>query len=273
MIVAGYSSYPRHYDYKKMREIADKVGAILLADIAHVSGLIAAGLAPSPFEHCHIITTTTHKTLRGPRGSVVFAVKDFNGRNLIQEINEACFPGFQGGPHNHTIGAVATALKEANSDEFKAYQRQVLNNSRALADELMKNGIDIFTKGTDNHIVMVDLRSKKIDGGRVEYLFNNLNITINKNTIKGDVSALRPSGLRLGSPAMTTRDCTEKDFRFIANLIIRGVDFALKNNTFKKASEYNHTIDQKAKSDPELLALKQEVIDFAGKLPFNHLSI
>jgi len=252
MIVAGYSSYPRHYDYKKMREIADKVGAILLADIAHVSGLIAAGLAPSPFEHCHIITTTTHKTLRGPRGSVVFAVKDFNGRNLIQEINEACFPGFQGGPHNHTIG---------------------LNNSRALADELMKNGIDIFTKGTDNHIVMVDLRSKKIDGGRVEYLFNNLNITINKNTIKGDVSALRPSGLRLGSPAMTTRDCTEKDFRFIANLIIRGVDFALKNNTFKKASEYNHTIDQKAKSDPELLALKQEVIDFAGKLPFNHLSI
>jgi glycine hydroxymethyltransferase len=256
-----------------MREISDKVGAILMADMAHISGLVATGLAPSPFDHCHVVTTTTHKTLRGPRGALIIAQKNVNGRNLIQEINEAVFPAFQAGPHNHTIGAIATALKEANSEDFKQYQIQVLKNSRALADELMKKGFNIFTNGTDNHIVVVDLRTKNIDGERVEYLLNKLNITINKNTIKGDLSAFRPSGLRLGSPAMTVRGADEKDFRFIANLISEGVDFAIKTNTFKEVSEYNNAINEKVESDLDLQVLKKKVTDFAGSFPFNHLDI
>ena len=257
-----------------MRQIADEVGAVLMADIAHIAGLVAAGVAPDPFPHCHVVTTTTHKTLRGPRGSLVFARKiDKDGKNLFESINEATFPGFQGGPHNHTIGAIATALHEAASDEFVNYQRMVVHNARTLANALKARGVDIYTGGTDNHIVMVDLRSKQINGARVETLFNHLNITINKNTLKGDVSAQRPSGLRLGSPAMTTRQANDRDFELIADFIAEGIDQALVYNKLKKVADYNIRIKEAVETDAALIELKRKVVELARSLLFNNFQI
>ena len=273
MIVAGYSSYPRHFDYGKMREIADSVGAVLLADIAHISGLVATGNAPDVFKHCHIVTTTTHKTLRGPRGALVFALNKHGDKNLMEAIHQSTFPGFQGGPHNHTIGAIATALKEANSPAFKTYADMVVRNARQFAVSLQSLGYELFTHGTDNHIVLMNLRNKQIDGGRVEHLCNYLGISINKNTLKGDVSAVRPSGIRLGTPAMTTRGATEADFDKIAGFLHQAICYAVKANTFKKVSEYNEFITKMAKEDSELLRLKAEVEEFAGKLSYNNLSL
>lgn len=273
LIMVGYSSYPRHFDYGKLREIADKVNAILVADIAHICGLVATGNAPNCFNHCHVVTTTTHKTLRGPRGAIVWALQNHNGASLIQAVNESTFPGFQGGPHNHTIGAIAAALKEASEEPFKAYAGQVIKNAKVLAEGLKKRGYDLFTGGTDNHIVMVNLRSKGIDGGRVEHLFNQLDISLNKNTLKGDQSAMRPSGIRLGSPAMTTRGLNEQHFDKIAEFLHDGIKIAIKNNHFKKASEYNANIIELAKSDKEVIKLREEIQNFAKSFPFDYLPL
>uniref|UniRef100_A0A8D1WYB8 Serine hydroxymethyltransferase n=1 Tax=Sus scrofa TaxID=9823 RepID=A0A8D1WYB8_PIG len=232
LIIAGTSCYSRNLDYARLRRIADDNGAYLMADMAHISGLVAAGVVPSPFEHCHVVSTTTHKTLRGCRAGMIFyrkgvrSVDPKTGRetryNLESLINSAVFPGLQGGPHNHAIAGVAVALKQAMTPEFRVYQCQVVANCRALAKTLMGLGYKVVTGGSDNHLILVDLRSKGTDGGRAEKVLEACNIACNKNTCPGDKSALRPSGLRLGTPALTSRGLLEEDFQEVARFIHRG---------------------------------------------------
>jgi glycine hydroxymethyltransferase len=199
-----------------MREIADLNNAWLLSDMAHISGLVSAGVIPSPFEHSDIVTTTTHKSLRGPRGAMIFYRKGVRSTNkktgeqtmydLESKINFSVFPGSQGGPHNHTIAALATALKQANTAEYKAYQLQVLKNCAHFAKCLQSKGYDLVGGGTDNHLVLVNLKkSRDIDGARVERVMELANLAANKNTIPGDVSAMTPGGIRMGTPALTSR--------------------------------------------------------------------
>ncbi|RZB82293.1 Serine hydroxymethyltransferase 3, chloroplastic isoform B [Glycine soja] len=206
LIVAGASAYPRDIDYPRMRKIADEVGAFLMMDMAHISGLVAASVLSNPFEYCDIVTTTTHKSLRGPRGGMIFFKKDtVHGVDLEPAINNAVFPGLQGGPHNHTIGGLAVCLKYAQSPEFKNYQNQVVANCRALAKRLIEHGYKLVSGGSDNHLVLVDLRPSGLDGARVEKILDLASITLNKNSVPGDKSALVPGGIRIGAPAMTTR--------------------------------------------------------------------
>ncbi|KAI7741139.1 hypothetical protein M8C21_021154 [Ambrosia artemisiifolia] len=224
LIIAGASAYPRDFDYPRMRKIADSVGAFLMMDMAHISGLVAASVVGNPFEYCDIVTTTTHKSLRGPRGGMIFFKKDpVLGIELESAINNAVFPGLQGGPHNHTIGGLAVCLKHAQSPEFKAYQNQVVSNCRALAKRLMELGYTLVSGGSDNHLVLVDLRPLGLDGARVEKILDLVSITLNKNSVPGDKSALVPGGIRIGSPAMTTRGFTEQEFIYIAEFIHEGV--------------------------------------------------
>ncbi|KAL7610183.1 serine hydroxymethyltransferase 3, chloroplastic [Lactuca sativa] len=224
LIIAGASAYPRDFDYPRMRKIADGVGAFLMMDMAHISGLVAASVVGNPFDYCDIVTTTTHKSLRGPRGGMIFFKKDpVLGIELESAINNAVFPGLQGGPHNHTIGGLAVCLKHAQSPEFKAYQNQVVSNCRALAKRLMELGYTLVSGGSDNHLVLVDLRPLGLDGARVEKVLDMASITLNKNSVPGDKSALVPGGIRIGSPAMTTRGFTEKEFVNIAEFIHEGV--------------------------------------------------
>ncbi|KAK4599126.1 hypothetical protein RGQ29_009262 [Quercus rubra] len=224
LIIAGASAYPRDFDYARMRKIADAVGAFLMMDMAHISGLVAASVVADPFEYCDIVTTTTHKSLRGPRGGMIFFKKDpVLGVDLESAINNAVFPGLQGGPHNHTIGGLAVSLKHAQSPEFKAYQNKVVSNCGALASRLNELGYKLVSGGSDNHLVLVDLRPMGIDGARVEKILDLASITLNKNSVPGDKSALVPGGIRIGSPAMTTRGFTEKEFVATADFIHEGV--------------------------------------------------
>lgn len=221
MIIVGGSAIPRQIDFAKFREIADKVGAYLLADVAHVAGLIAAGVYPSPFPHCHVVTTTTHKTLRGPRGGMILT----NDEAISKKVNSAIFPGIQGGPLMHVIAAKAVAFGEALEPSFKIYQEQVIKNAQALADQLIKGGLDIVTGGTDSHLMLVDLRPKGVKGNATEKALGRAHITCNKNGVPFDTE--KPtitSGIRLGSPAGTTRGFGEAEFRQIADWINRVVD-------------------------------------------------
>jgi glycine hydroxymethyltransferase len=221
MIIAGGSAIPRVIDFARMRAIADTVGAYLLADVAHFAGLIAAGLYPSPFPHAHVATTTTHKTLRGPRGGMILT----NDEDIAKKINSAIFPGIQGGPLMHVIAAKAVAFGEALRPEFKTYQAQVIANARALADQLMKGGLDIVTGGTDCHLMLVDLRPKGVKGNATERALGRAHITCNKNGIPFDTE--KPtvtSGVRLGTPAGTTRGFGEAEFRQIGDWIVEVVD-------------------------------------------------
>ncbi|KAE8099998.1 hypothetical protein FH972_017937 [Carpinus fangiana] len=229
LIIAGASAYPRDFDYPRMRKIADAVGAFLMMDMAHISGLVAASVVANPFEYCDIVTTTTHKSLRGPRGGMIFFKKDpVLGVDLESAINNAVFPGLQGGPHNHTIGGLAVCLKHAKSPEFKAYQNKVVSNCRALASRLTELGYKLVSGGSDNHLVLVDLRPLGIDGARAEKILDLASITLNKNSVPGDKSALVPGGIRIGSPAMTTRGFSEKEFVAIADFIHEGVQITLE---------------------------------------------
>jgi glycine hydroxymethyltransferase len=212
LIIVGASAYPRDFDYKRFRNIADKHGAYLMADIAHTSGLIASGLLNSPFKYCDVVTTTTHKTLRGPRGALIFYKT-----SLKEKIDFAVFPSSQGGPHNNTIAAIATALRQVDTEEFKEYSKQVIENAKYLAERLKERGFNVITNGTDNHIVMLDLRNKGITGSKFEKVAEMCNISVNKNTIPSDKSALSPSGIRIGTAAMTTRGFTNNDFDFVAD--------------------------------------------------------
>lgn len=278
ILIAGASAYSRHYDYERMRQIADSCGAVLMADMAHISGLVAADVVPvSPFKYADIVTTTTHKSLRGPRGAMVFFRKgvkgtDKKGNKIMYDfedkINQAVFPGLQGGPHNHTITALAIALKAAGSAEFKAYQQQVLKNSAAMAKALVAKGYELVSGGTDNHLVLVDLRNRKVDGARVERVLELCDINCNKNTVPGDKSALQPHGLRVGAPAMTTRSLVEKDFEEIVGFLDRGISIAVDlkhKNPTHKLKDFKETL----LSNPpaELAALKKEVQEWASKFP------
>lgn len=215
MIICGASAYARTIDFARFREIADEVGAYLLADIAHIAGLIAAGLHPSSIPHAHFTTSTTHKTLRGPRGGVILSSEEY-----AKQINKAVFPGLQGGPLMHVIAAKAVAFHEALQPEFKHYQQQILDNAQALAKGLMQRGIELVSGGTDNHLMMVDLRSTEQTGKELEKALGEVRITVNKNTVPNDPrSPFVTSGLRLGTPAVTTRGMQPEDMDVLANCI------------------------------------------------------
>ena len=215
MIVAGASAYPRIIDFPRLREIADKVGAYLMVDIAHIAGLVAAGLHPSPVPYADIVTTTTHKTLRGPRGGVIMCKEQY-----AKAIDKAVFPGMQGGPLMHVIAGKAVAFKEALSPEFRAYQQQVVKNAAAMADEFTKCGVRLVSGGTDNHLMLVDLRDKNMTGKELEKMLDEVNITVNKNTIPFETtSPFVTSGVRIGTPSITTRGFSEEDARLVARLI------------------------------------------------------
>lgn len=245
MIIAGGSAIPRIIDFAKMREIADSVGAYLLVDMAHFAGLVAAGLYPSPFPHAHVATTTTHKTLRGPRGGMILT----NDEAIAKKVNSAIFPGIQGGPLMHVIAAKAVAFGEALRPGFKSYQAQVIKNAQALADELMKGGLDIVTGGTDTHLMLVDLRPKGVKGNATEKALGRAHITCNKNGIPFDTE--KPtitSGVRLGTPAGTTRGFGEPEFRQIGRWIIEVTEGLAANG-----EDANGEVEAKVKAEVEAL--------------------
>nr|WP_307905448.1 serine hydroxymethyltransferase [Haliovirga abyssi] len=221
LIIAGASAYPRIIDFKKFREIADEVGAYFVVDMAHIAGLVATGLHPSPVPYAHVVTTTTHKTLRGPRGGMIMT----NDEEIAKKINKAIFPGIQGGPLMHIIAAKAVAFKEALSDSFKEYQTQVVKNAKVLADELTKAGLRIVSGGTDNHLMLVDLTPKGLTGKAVENALVKAEITVNKNGIPFDKEKpFVTSGIRIGTPSVTTRGMKETEMVKIAELIVKVID-------------------------------------------------
>lgn len=295
IIVAGTSAYSRFIDYARVKEICEKSNAYLMADMAHISGLVAAKVVPSPFNFADIVTTTTHKSLRGPRGAMIFyrkGVRRQNPKTKVDEmynlegpINASVFPGHQGGPHNHTIAALSVALKQAQTPEFRSYQEQVLTNSKALAKRLgdakEKNGLgySIVSGGTDNHLVLVDLKPQGIDGARVERVLELVGVAANKNTVPGDRSALTPGGLRMGTPAMTTRGFNEADFTRVADIVDRAVAIASRVNKAvrKEAEEKGTKLPGRFKlfqeyigegeNDSEIVQLRSEVADWVGTYP------
>ncbi|WP_449185872.1 serine hydroxymethyltransferase [Zhurongbacter thermophilus] len=217
LIIAGASSYPRFIDFAKFREIADEVGAYLMVDMAHIAGLVAAGVHPSPVPYAHVVTTTTHKTLRGPRSGMILTTK-----KLAKKIDKAVFPGLQGGPLEHVIAAKAIALKEAATEEFKQYAKQIVENAKVLADELVKHGLRIVSGGTDNHLMLVDLRPIGVTGKDAENMLEEAGITVNKNAIPFDPQPPKvTSGIRIGTPALTTRGMGADEMKKIAELIVR----------------------------------------------------
>jgi len=278
LIIAGYSAHPRHYNYKRMREICDINDSYLLSDMAHISGLVAAKIAPNPFEYSDVVTTTTHKTLRGPRGGIIYFRKGVKSQgktvveyDLEEKINFAVFPSLQGGPHNHTIAAISVALNEAMSPEFKKYQNQVLKNSKAMGEQLIKLGYKLVTGGTENHLLLIDLRDKNIDGARVDAVLEQCFIFCNKNSVPGDTRPFVPGGLRVGSPAMTTRGLNEDHFRTVVNYMDRAIKLSLKINKEALAADKKKLTDfvsfLKSKHYPEIEALKKEVQLFSKQFP------
>merc|ERR1711896_24188 len=228
MILCGASAYPRVVDFAKFREIADEVGAILMADIAHISGLVATKLHPAPFEHCDVVTTTTHKSLRGPRAGMIFFRYSEKFPDIKERIDMAVFPGLQGGPHNHQIGALAAQLLEVKTPEFVEYSKNVVANTKTLADALIAKGHKLASDGSDNHLILWDLRPHGLTGGKVEKVCDAASISLNRNCVHGDASALSPGGVRIGTPSMTTRGCTEAHWKQIAEFLDRVVQIALK---------------------------------------------
>ncbi|KAK9449426.1 serine hydroxymethyltransferase [Limtongia smithiae] len=279
IIVAGTSAYCRLIDYKKFREIADLVGAYLVVDMAHISGLIAAQVIPSPFEYADVVTTTTHKSLRGPRGAMIFfrkGVRSVNAKtgketlyDLENPINFSVFPGHQGGPHNHTITALAVALKQAQTEDYKKYQEQVIKNAKALEVAFKAKGYTLVSGGTDSHMVLVNLRAKGVDGARVESVCEAINIALNKNAIPGDKSALVPGGVRIGAPAMTTRGLGEEDFTRIVGYIDRAVEIATETQKSlpKEANKLKDFKEAVAAGSEELTTLKAEIAAWASQFP------
>lgn len=244
MIIAGASAYSRVIDFKRFREIADKIGAYLMVDMAHIAGLVATGLHPSPIPYADVVTTTTHKTLRGPRGGLILT----NNEDIAKKIDKTIFPGIQGGPLMHVIAAKAQCFYEALQPSFKDYQEQVLENIQALSDVLINEGFKIVSGGTDNHLILLDVTSAGLTGKEAETLLDKINITVNKNTIPNDSnSPMVTSGIRIGSPAMTSRGLKEEDFTLIGEII----SSALKNHD----------------NDTKLEELKKKVINLTSKYP------
>jgi glycine hydroxymethyltransferase len=267
LLIAGASAYPREWDYAKMREIADSVGAVFMVDMAHISGLVAAGVVDSPFPYADVVTSTTHKTLRGPRSGMIFAKQEY-----MDAINQAVFPMLQGGPHNHQIGALAVALREAQEPSFREYARQVVNNAQALSEGLLKRGYQLATGGTDNHLLLWNVRP--LSGSKVEKVLELAGITTNKNTIAGDTSALNPGGVRLGTPALTTRGLREGDFDKVAEFLHEGYQLTqrvqvLTEERYEKAALKNfiELLESDASIQSELDNLRNRVEAFALSFP------
>ena len=238
MIVVGASAYPRTIDFNKFRAVADEVGAVIMADIAHIAGLVAVGLHPSPIPVCEYVTTTTHKTLRGPRGGLIMCKEPY-----IKILNSRVFPGMQGGPLMHIIAAKAVALKEALLPEFKEYQQQIVKNAQAMADELKNEGFRLVSGGTDNHLMLVDLTSKKVTGKDAQEALDRAAITVNKNGIPFDTQGpMVTSGIRIGTPALTTRGMKENEMRLIASLIADVINHINDEKTIKAVAEKVKTL-------------------------------
>mmetsp|Transcript_6476 Transcript_6476/g.19651 ORF Transcript_6476/g.19651 Transcript_6476/m.19651 type:complete len:502 (+) Transcript_6476:65-1570(+) len=268
LIIAGGSAYPRDWDYAKYREVCDAVGAYLMVDMAHISGLVATGEAASPFEYADVVTSTTHKSLRGPRSGLIFFRRKPicpAGANLDieTEINQAVFPSLQGGPHNHQIAALAVQLREVRTPEFKTYIKQVRKNAAALADQLKSHGYKLVTDGTENHLVLWDLRPTNFTGGKAQSLFDEVSVTLNKNAVHGDKSAMNPGGVRVGTPALTSRGFNEDDFRKVGDFLHRGVQIGLKvqEKTGKKLKDFEAALP----GNKELEELRRDVEAFATK--------
>jgi len=261
LIICGYSAYPRELDYKRFRAIADANGAYLMCDMAHFAGLVAAGEMESPFEYCDIVTSTTHKTLRGPRAGIIF----FKKALFLDKIDQSVFPALQGGPHEHAIAAIATQLREVMTPEWKIYAHQVKLNAAALANALMSYGYRLSTNGTDNHLLLWDLNPQGITGSKLEKLFEAAGITVNKNTVPSDTSAMNPHGVRIGTPALTSRGMKEADFVVIANFLHRGLEIALRiqARTGSALKDFVAAIQ----SNEEVAALREDVHAFAKRFP------
>lgn len=270
ILIAGASAYPRDWDYARMKKIAKSVNAYLMADIAHISGLIASGEQSNPFEYCDIVTTTTHKTLRGPRAALIFyrigAKTKKVDYDLQQRIDFAVFPGLQGGPHNNTIAAIATALKEVSEPEFKEYSAKVRKNAKVLANALVERGYSLVTQGTDNHLILWDLRPQKITGSKLENLLEMIGVSANKNAIYGDSNMKSPGGLRIGTPTLTSRGFNEENMIQVAEILDKAVKLGLKiqeSMKTKKVTEFKKI----AGESEEVKALHQEVVSFAKQFP------
>ncbi|XP_048728394.2 serine hydroxymethyltransferase, mitochondrial-like [Ostrea edulis] len=277
LIIAGTTAYSRLLNYKAYREICDEVKAYMLADMAHISGLVAAGVIPSPFDYADVVTSTTHKTLRGPRSGMIFFRKgkkgvDKKGNDIMydleKKINNAVFPALQGGPHQHQIGALAVALKQAQSPDFKEYQLQVIKNAKAMAKVLMDKGYDVVSGGTDNHLILVDLKSKGTDGARSERILELCEISVNKNTCAGDKSPMTPGGLRIGAPAMTSRGMKEKEFEMIAEFLDRGVQVGINAKKYSKTlKEFREAVVSNEDIKAQIDQVRADVESFASQFP------
>ena len=263
LIVAGFSAYPRDVDYPRFRKIADSCGALLMMDMAHISGLVATGEAANPFDYCDIVTTTTHKSLRGPRAGMIFFRKD--EREFEKKINDGVFPGLQGGPHDHQIAAIATQLKEVATPEFKEYCIQIKKNAKALAEAMMAKGYKLCTDGTDNHLILWDVRPLGLTGSKIEKVCDLINISLNKNTVHGDRSAQSPGGVRIGTPALTTRGLKEADFAKIADFLERVVKISLdvQAKAGKKLVDFVAALP----ANEDIPVLAKEVATFATSFP------
>jgi glycine hydroxymethyltransferase len=264
MIICGGSAYPREWDYVKFRKIADDCGALLLMDMAHISGLVATGCAANPFEYADVVTTTCHKSMRGPRAGLIFMKKD--ARNFEAKINAAVFPGLQGGPHVHQIAGIATQFKEVATPAFKEYAQQVCKNAQALADQLTnKYGYTLATGGTVNHLVLWDLKPQNLTGSKMQTICDNCSITLNKNAVLGDKSALTPGGVRIGTPALTTRGLKEEHFRQVGDFLHRAVEIALQlqATSGKLLKDFEIAVQNSA----EIKQLKNDVQKFITQFP------
>lgn len=279
ILIGGGSAYARDWDYARMRSIADKVGALLMIDMAHFSGLVAGGVVKSPFEHADIVTTTTHKSLRGPRAGMIFYRKGPKAPERLavskepegtcydfeSKIDFAVFPSLQGGPHNHQIAALAVALKHAASDEFKLYAKQVVANAQALGKVITDAGYKLVTGGTDNHLVLWDLRPTGVSGAKMEKVCDAAHLTLNKNAVVGDAAAMNPGGVRIGAPAMTSRGLVESDFEEIGRFLVEALDLAkeIQARSGKLLKDFVVALD----GDAKVADLRARVEAFSAKFP------
>lgn len=276
ILICGYTAYPRVIDFKRFGEIADKVGCYLMADISHISGLVVAGVHPSPAKYAHIITSTTHKTLRGPRGAMVMVTEKGLKKNpdIIKNIETAVIPGLQGGPHDNQTAAIGVALKEAATPKFKKYATQIVNNCKVLASELLKYDFDLVSGGTDNHLILIDMRNKKVNGKPAALALEKANIVTNMNGVPGDnMPPLYPSGVRIGTAAITTRGMKEKHMikiaKWYAQVIdeVKGMELPAGKDEAKKRSELLKQYKEKINKNKKLAEIGKEVKEFALKFP------
>jgi glycine hydroxymethyltransferase len=253
-------------EWEKFKAIADEVGAILMADMAHISGLVATKQHPPPFPYCDVVTTTTHKSLQGPRAGMIFFKYGDRFLDIKDRIDMAVFPALQGGPHNHQIGGLAAQLKEVMTDNFVEYSKQVIANCKTLAETLQSKGHKLATDGTDNHLILWDLRPHGLTGTKVEKVCEEVSISLNRNTVHGDASALSPGGVRIGTPAMTTRGCTTEDFKTVGGFLDRCVQISLKIQEAKgkKLKDFEAGLSE----NEDVKTLKGEVEAWASKFGY-----